>query len=268
MLWNLLSLALVSSQIKIKISQVLILGLLALQILATFLVLPNINERAVGTLGEPNSLAAFAVFIWPFVFFGSKRLPQIMAFFGALILIILSGSRSGFIAFLIQLIFLFLAHKIRMSLKKNLIITTLLIALTLTFPFIEGGGWYENRAEIWQTAYFTGWLNPLLGAGFGNIDSSLKQSSILLGNNVQYQFIDSAHNFLLDFWVQGGFVTLGSILFLLYMSLKNYLKRESIREMAVFLGIITVMLFNPVSIVILIYFWWLVGASFLKDNTI
>lgn len=266
MLWSMLSLALISSQVKVKISSAWVLILLATQLLATLIISPNINERAVGTLGEPNSLSAFVIFSWPFIYFGSKKPLKVAGFAGVLILLILAGSRSGFIAFCIQSLFLFLTSLKRFSLKISLIAAISLIAVTLSFPFIEGGGWYENRAEIWQTAWFAGWLNPIFGSGFGNIENTLKQSSVWLGNNVKYQFVDSAHNFMLDFWVQGGVVVSGTILFLMYLTLKNYLKSQDVFKLTLTLGIITVMLFNPVSVVVLIYFWWLIGASFLKDK--
>ncbi len=257
LLWHLLLLALVSSQIKLpKFSYYLyIIPLFGL--FASSLILgPDENGRSFGTLGEPNALAASAIFLVPFVWFSRFKLISLIIILGT---ILMSGSRSGLVAFGIQAVFLIFS---RFSVSKTVVICLILVIFSLSFPFIEGGGWYENRAEVWQTALVAGFINPLFGSGFGNIEEILPKTSEIINNNVHYQYTDSSHNFLLDYWVSGGLIGLISIGYLLFGSLKNFAVKGKKLELAVLLGLITVMSFNPVSVVTLVAFWWLIGQGF------
>ena len=137
-----------------------------------------------------------------------------------------------------------------------------LIAISITLPFIENVGWFENRSEIWITSFKSGLTSPFIGQGFGNIQNLIHQTAFELNNNVQYQIVDSSHNFLLDFWIQGGIVAITSIIILIGLSTQNFIKTRKFPELTAFLGIIIAMLFNPVSVVILLAFWWLIGQGF------
>lgn len=219
----------------------------------------NENNRAFGTLGEPNALAATALFIWPFVYFKAGKWLKIISLTLLLIIIFLSGSRAGLVGFIIEAIFLGLS--VKLNLAKAALIATSLILLTLLLPFTENSGWFEVRSEIWQTAVIAGMSAPVIGHGFGNIQDPIRQTAISLNNNVQYQVVDSAHNFLLDFWIQGGAVGLSAILILIYLTLQSFLRHKKIIELTAFLGLTVVMLFNPVSVVNLLAFWWLIGTE-------
>ncbi len=262
LLWNLLIFGLISAKYSpLKLSGITYFVILLIQLLASLFILPNVSNRLVGTLGEPNALAAFVVFLWPFVFFKNPRIIKIIGFILATFLIIFTGSRSGLIALAIESVFMGLIYT-KLALKKIVLISLILISCSLTLPFIEGGGWYENRAEIWQTAWSYGLNNPLIGGGFGNVQEALHQESLKLGNNVQYQVVDSSHNFLLDFFVQGGLIAILLIVLLLYQVFKNLVAKEKKLELSLMLGILTIMLFNPSSIVTLLAFWWIIGMSF------
>ena len=139
------------------------------------------------------------------------------------------------------------------------------MACSLFLPFVEKSGWYENRAEVWHTALVAGTLSPIFGHGFGNTQSNLHQTSLILNNNIQYQIVDSSHNLVLDFWVQGGFLGVACLVLLLWGGVGGLIKHQAKLELTAFLGIFTVMLFNPVSVVILVYFWWLISQGF--DNS-
>lgn len=225
----------------------------------------NENGRAIGTLGEPNALAATAAFFLPFLF-GQKNLIKILGFIFALIIIFLSGSRSGLIAIGVESVFLLLKEIVKLSVAKSFILAFILFILSLSLPLIENGGWFENRSVIWQTAFVAGLKSPVLGWGFGNIETALHQTSVEMKNLVQHQFIDSAHNIFLDFWVQGGVVGLISLLLIIFFSIKNLIAKSKLLELTIFLGLITVMSFNPVSVVTLVAFWWVVGQGFREQG--
>ncbi|MBI3486519.1 O-antigen ligase family protein [Candidatus Daviesbacteria bacterium] len=263
LLWNLIILSLISSQFKLKtLPSYIFFGLILFELLASLAISPNLNNRAIGTLGEPNALASFLIFLWPFLLFNAKKSLKIIGSLLVLGLVILTGSRSGLIGLGIEGIFYLL---IRLSkLKQNLVVllSFVLIILSLVLPFLEGFKVYESRKEIWQTSLTAGAISPILGWGFGNTQIAISQTSKILGNNVQYQFVDSSHNFLLDFWLQAGVVGLVLVILLILQVIQNLIKNKKALEIMALLGVIIVMLFNPVSIVTLIAFWWLIGQGF------
>lgn len=221
------------------------------------------DGRAFGTLGEPNALAATALFIFAFVFWSqSKSMMRIMAFVIALTIILLSGSRAGLVGFSIEIIFIFLTQFVKLAIFKSSAVCFYLILLSLTLPFFQSSGWFENRSQIWQIAFNAGFTSPIIGHGFGNIQKIIHDSAILQNSPVQYLIVDSAHNFLLDFWLQGGLVGIISILILIFLSLQHFIRHKRLLELTAFLGLMTAMLFNPVSVVNLLAFWWLIGQGF------
>lgn len=251
LLWHLLIFALLSKHISLyKIPSIYYYLSFVFLILGTLL-LGVRDGRAFGTLGEPNALSATILFILPFVFFKFKPL-RLVTLLTAFLLILLTGSRAGLVGLIIELIFIF---------KKSVAIPAILILLSLILPFIASAGWFENRAEIWQTAFMAGLKSPFIGHGFGNIQSVLHKEAVFLNNNVQYQIVDSSHNFLLDFWIQGGFVGVISILILIFLTFQHLIIHKKLLETTAFLGLLTAMLFNPVSVVNLLAFWWLIGYN-------
>lgn len=264
-LWHLLIFCVLSSMVRLpKAPYFVFLGLLALQLALSLFLGSNASERAYGTLGEPNSLAAFAVFFWPFVYFYKEKVPA-WAWISSLVLstgiILLSGSRSGLIAFGIQVVFLFAVTKLSLSIKKTVLLCFMLIAASYSLPFFENVGTFENRASVWQAAVVGGLQKPFLGYGFGNIEQGLKAGSIALENPVRFQFVDSAHNIFLDFWLQGGLFGLAIITIIITITIINFIQRADTKNLILMIGLLTVLSFNPMSVVVFIWFWWLIGQG-------
>lgn len=259
--WHLLLFFIISKDIKLdKISKSFYyLSFIGL-VLSTVILGVNENRRAFGTLGEPNALAATVLFIFPFVFFNFKKLG-VISLISTFMLLLLTGSMAGIIGFAIEVFFIALIQLFKISVLKSFLICLMLVIFSLLTPFFDTKGWFENRAEIWQTAFFAGFDSPLIGHGFGNIQEAIKQSSVSLNNNVQYQIVDSSHNFLLDFWIQGGLVAVVSILILIFLTIQKFIHSHKILETTAFLGLVTAMMFNPVSVVNLVAFWWLIGQG-------
>lgn len=268
LLWHLLILAFLGSKLDLgKLPGILFPLSLIFLLVAALLVESDINGRAIGTLGEANALAASAIFFWPFALVLNVRKKPISQIFKPVILVtvltvvLLSGSRSALLAFILQAVFFIAVKFIR--LRKAIVLVFLLILLSLVLPFLKGGGWYENRSEIWSTAIVAGQRN-FLGQGFGNIEHGLLQASLVLDNNLKYQAVDSSHNFLLDFWVQGGAIGLGILLMMILLSINDLIKGKKVIEISVFLGLISVLLFNPASVATLVAFWFMLGQGFRK----
>jgi len=268
--WHLLVFALLSSKIDFKVNRYIPHLSLIVLMVSALVMESNHAGRAVGTLGEPNALAAAAIFVFPFAFMSGTRknlviLERTLVIGLTLGILYLSESHSGIIAFGIEILYFLMLYSKRISKQSALIVCCLVITLSLVLPFIEEKRVYEDRAEIWYTSLVAGLKNPFFGNGFGTTEEAIHQASINLYNFVRLQKVDSAHNFLLDYWIQGGILGVGLMLLLLYDTFRNLVRKSDIQIVMAFLGIVTVMLFNPVSVVTLIAFWWLVGYSFSKN---
>lgn len=263
LLWHLLAFSFVSKDINLThIPKPFYYLSFVFLFLATLILGVNQNGRAFGSLGEPNALAATTLFMLPFVYFQDKKINKIVAMLVAFSIILLSGSRAGLIGFGVELAFIGLTNFLKVSALKSTIIALILILFSLTLPFADNFSVFENRGQIWQTALQAGLQSPFLGQGIGNIQKPIHKAAVKLNNPVQYQVVDSAHNFLLDWWIQAGAVGVISLLTLLFLSIQRLIKHKKVLEITALLGIITAMLFNPVSVVNLLAFWWLIGQGF------
>lgn len=264
-LWHLLGLALISSAINLP-KKVYLFSTFSLVVLSlsAYILGGDLNGRAFGTLGEANSLAGMAVFLLPFGLVATPKWAKIGSVVVVALIILASGSRAGVIAFLIQLIFVGLVYLAHFKLSRAFLVALLLGLVSLALPIYAGGGWYENRSEIWYTSLVAGTLSPFIGHGFGNTETAIHQASLILNNNIQYQVVDSAHNIFLDFWVQGGFLGVLAMVILIIFAVRNFLQRGQAKELLIILGLLITLSFNPVSVSLLIAFWFFLGQGFRK----
>ena len=256
-MWHLLLFTLLSSLYKTKnINPKRLKYLLIAEIVFGILLGFTKDGRIVGTIGEPNALASFVVFLFPF--HGNIII--------SLILIFLSGSRAGLIAFALELIAIFLIKR-RVKVGKVFLISIFLILTSLVFPFLnKPDSPLENRAEIWRVAALSGLNKPLLGYGFGNTELAIKREAQKINSPIQNIYVDSSHNIILDWWIQGGLVGLLLFLSLTFFTIKNFIKFQKTIYLISFLGLFTTLLFNPANIVGLIELFWLIGVSFIKNQ--
>jgi O-antigen ligase len=220
-------------------------------------------ERAIGTIGEPNALAAVVLFVWPFLYFTKRPIPQwvkLASLALVFLLIYITGSRSGMIAFIIQLTFI-LISRTQLSLAKGVVISFLILIVTYSLPFMPQGSIYEQRSEIWHAAVVAGAEKPIIGHGFGNTQVALEASVNKLNNNLRGSYVDSSHNIFLDWWVQGGFIGLGLFIVLLYKIFRQFIRKEKVMELVLLLGLLAALSFNPASVVSLVALWWLMGQA-------
>ena len=266
LLWILLTFALVSKKIDFKkIHWLIFAGIVLVQFLLLFFFGQNESNRYIGSFGEPNALAAFALFVWPFSFFAVKRFgKKEIAAQGILLIIIaaiiyLSGSRSAIIGFVIQLVWL-LSLKYKNVKGKIFLLCLLIYIVSYITPFIFQTT-YENRAEVWHAAANAFLERPFLGYGFGNAETALHTSAHQLGLPVQYYYVDSSHNIFLDFAVEGGVFALLSIVGLVIITIRNFFLTTNTQNLTIFFGLLTVLSFNPASVVGLLGIWWLIGQG-------
>ena len=269
LLWMLILFAFLSAKIPIKnhLHTWFLASVLFLQLIFT-LVLQGQGTRLVGTIGEPNALAANIVFLWPFLYFqqGQKTGWKVVSILIACVVIFLSGSRSGIIALAIQLLFIVLTTRVNLPLKKILIICLFLLLCMYLLPTVDTTGPYENRMDVWQSALRAGFSHPIIGSGFGNMQFALSTSAKTFPNNLGLSFVDSSHNIFLDWLVQGGFIGISIFLYILYHTFLFFIQKKNVLDIVLLLGLITALSFNPASIVSLIALWWLIGQGSLNNT--
>ncbi|MEP7166480.1 MAG: O-antigen ligase family protein [Candidatus Woesebacteria bacterium] len=208
--------------------------------------------RAVGAVGEANSLGAYTLFVLPLTQTPFALVP-------AIALIFLSGSRSALIGLVAQGIILIGSKRFRLG--WTVAVASLFLTVTLLLPFVDTKQEFDSRATIWQTALQAGMEKPIVGWGVGNTEVGLQHAAQTLHNSVRFQYVDSSHNVFLDWWVQGGIIGLTFFSSVVGMTVIGLVRKKDIVLLASFFGILTVMLFNPVSVSILVPFWWIVGVG-------
>ncbi len=273
LLWFLVAFSVLSSGVSIeeKIKPWVISVLLLFQFIFSVMFIGVGVDRPIGTMGEPNALATTTIFLWPFLFFPTpkKRTGWIIALGGfmlSLLIILVSGSRSGVIALGIQIIFLFFTKLSGKKLIFPTIMALIILFVSYAVPVFFSNDKYENRSEIWQSAFVAGSKSPIMGVGFGNAETVIHSATVKLNNHLQGYYIDSAHNIFLDWFVSGGIIGLLILLFLIFYTFRYFISRHNIRNISLLLGMIACLSFNPASVVSLLAFWWLIGQGALNSE--
>ncbi len=275
LLWTLFIFAIIAQSFyfRLKEKAIYLSCLLALLIAGWFLGTNNAG-RWIGTLGEPNALGASAVFIFPFVWLSFKSIwVKIISLILSLVVINFSESRSALVGITVQLVFILLVNRFKLKTILASGVSILVIILSLSLPILDRIYFlqtndnphvfrFEDRAEIWQVALNAGFASPIFGSGIESIQGRINKSAQEMNVNSQYQIIDSSHNLLLDYWIWGGLIGLIIVLILMISAVINMSTKSMTLELAVFLGVSTVLMFNPTTVSILAGFWWLIGRSF------
>lgn len=256
--------ALTSAHIHTRNTGVLSIFTLVLLGATAFIFPSTIDGRAVSLIGEPNAFAAEILFLWPLTLLIEmpkhwKHAVRIAVFVLTVILIAVSGSRSAWVGLFIQGFILLLSEKI--ALKKGAIIGAVILGISFVLPFKESVSVLDSRSEIWQTAYHAGLAHPVIGGGIGSVQLQLAGSALTLQNGLRFNYVDSSHNIFLDWWVQGGIVGLGLLLFVLTGTIIQFVKRREILYLTMLFGLLASLSFNPASIVSLVALWWLIGKA-------
>lgn len=270
LLWNLLIFSLIVPIIPFyKLNSYWYAILLFITFLLS-LFIGNANGRAVATIGEPNALAGFVIFLWPFLFLDKNKtkpiaLSRITGVICVIGIIFLSSSRSGLVAFIVQIIFYSLINLLKLPIKKALIISSICIVIAYLLPILDKQ-LYESRTEIWKTAIVAGLQSPIVGTGFGNTEILMHNTSVKLNNNLRGYYVDSAHNIILDWWIQAGIVGVGVLFLFLFYTIRNFISQKRETEIIILLGLFIMLSFNPASIVTLLDFWYMIGRGFIKEK--
>lgn len=239
---------------------------LPILLVTTVLIGPRASFRFIGPLGESNALGAVILFLFPFTNFIKNKKLKITSIISAVVLILLTGSRIAILAFLIELLIVYL-RKFRVIFVSGMIIGVLVFIFSIILPFLphqiptEVNMRFENRAEIWTVSYLTGFDSPIFGSGFGSVENSINKKAWEINNFVKYQTVDSAHNLILNWWIMTGGVGVLLLIILISISLKNLYQQKNWMFLSILIGLLMIQMFNPVSIVTLVHFWFILGLA-------
>lgn len=232
----------------------------------TLLIGPQESFRFIGPLGEPNALAASALFLLPFLNFSPSSKFKKLALVLAIILIFISGSRAGLLGLFFELWILYLNSKKKIFALSGLILILVTLAAFIT-PFlpkelpVQNHLKFESRKDIWAISFSAALKSPFLGTGFGSVQEVIHKEAWKQTNLLRFQTVDSTHNLFLNWWAEAGLSGLIILILLIYLSIKNFYQTKSWALLSALIGLLVIQLFNPVSVVSLVHFWWLLGKA-------
>lgn len=268
LLGHLMVFALITSRIPIKRHSFVYLAVLTILFVSCFFILPNKADRIIGTIGEPNSLAVAVNFLFLTALFfspGKNKLIMLLIFIIAFAILLLTRSSSGILAFLVQLMFLFIVKKFNRPWLFAVCVCLLFIIPAIVYPILEKPKFYEDRAKIWSVCFNAGLQKPLYGHGFGNTDKAVDTFSRQNQNILNFQKVDSCHNLFLDWWITGGIIGLILIMALIISSFYHLAMSGNLILASLLIGVVTASLFNPLNINGQLFFWYLLGQGFGKQ---
>ncbi len=277
--WHFLVLTFIAQNayFRLKEKYIYLVGFLAVCISALIFG-SNSAGRLIGSLGEPNALGAVIVLTFPFVFLSFRSVwVRVVGVIGAIGVINFTQSKSALIALGLELIFILLIKFFKVRIILACAICFVLLGLSLSLPVIERIYFlktntnplnfrFEDRAQIWQASLGAGFKSSVFGTGLESIQERIRDTAKKLNINAQYLIVDSSHNIFLDFWIWGGLLGIGLLGMLGILAVKNMIHEKMILELAVFLGLLTVLSFNPTTVSVLAGFWWIIGRSFSKEE--
>ncbi|MCL4367534.1 O-antigen ligase family protein [Patescibacteria group bacterium] len=267
-----LGLFLVAPQLNLPIKMIVKVAQISLLILfvTTIFTAPDANFRFYGLLGEPNSLAAAALILFPLTVNSTKGFKLKLLSIVTFLLVLMSGSRIAVLAFIFTANVFFLRQHRRLFLGLNLLLGSLLL-LAIIQPFFNSNlPYYLNlagRADIWTNSAQAFLYSPLLGFGFGSLENIIRNQASLNNNILQYQTIDQVHNLLLQWLLMSGVIGTITLLFIIFRVCKNLYITHNWTFLVIIVSLLLIQLFNPVSVAILIWQWWIFGKFYdLKTN--
>lgn len=186
----------------------------------------QLYSRAIGTLGQPNFLGSFLLFtlaMTAYIFFVSRRLRfkflAFLMFCFQFVGLVVSGSRSAWLAAIIVIGFLILSVIWRRWHWRSLLITPILFFAILTTFYIlmpsrfaslldSNSGSIVLRRSFYRSSIELIQERPMLGTGLENGgEAFVKKYQVDWGALMKVDsYTDKAHNSILDAIIQTGFI--------------------------------------------------------------
>jgi O-antigen ligase len=213
------------------------------------------TNGVIGTLGNPNFVSSFAAMaILPSLVYVSGRnrtaLYQLPVFLLFVLTIFRAESTQGYITLataigIFALVYLWYRSKLFFSI---VLISFLFSIFLVALGFFNSGPLskiiykvsVQSRGEFWQSALNTTNANPIFGVG---IDSFGDYSLLFRETKVIGEYTDSAHNYVLDLSVIGGYPLAAVYILIISLALYSFFKlQKSIGQ------------FNPTSAALFSFF--------------
>lgn len=236
------------------------------------------TNAVISTLGNPNYTSAFAaLFALPTIAFmkskNNRNIFPIAVILLAVFTIYVTESIQGYIALLVSVSF-FILIKIYYKSIKVFVLTLMLMIIGFTFIVLGSMGHsflskflykasVESRGDFWRSAFRASNSNPFFGVGMDSFgDVYLQYRDQVAANHAFAEYTDSAHNFILDFSSQGGYllailrVLIIAITVFSFLQIQYRLGKVNIDVLAAFsswMAIQATFIISPLSIPIL--FW-------------
>jgi len=202
-----------------------------------------LNQRPVGTLGEPNALAGFLVLGLPLV---SSQLPLLLLSAGAIALV---GSKAAVIALLAELAALFSLKREGRQRGVLLIISLFCLILIGVIGVYQERkeSVFENRWQIWRLAVEAIKKRPVFGYGAEGAARAYDQEYRRINQPLEGVIIDRGHNIFLDIALSSGL--LGLTLFLFWFGrLIEKATKEQRGRLIPLVGFLIFSFFQPVGV--------------------
>jgi O-antigen ligase len=232
------------------------------------------TNGVIGTLGNPNFVSSFAsMAILPSLIYASTKnrrmLYQFLVFLLFILTIYRAESTQGYITLIIALgVFMLVYFWYRSKLFFSMLFISFLFSLILVvMGFFNNGPLskiiykvsVQSRGEFWQSALNTANANPMFGVG---VDSFGDYSLLFRNKTVVGEYTDSAHNYILDLSVIGGYPLALIYILIILLALFSFIKLQ--KSLKVFNPTIAALfslfivfqaqsLISPISIPILIW---------------
>jgi O-antigen ligase len=196
------------------------------------------TNGVIGTLGNPNFVSSFAAMaILPSLVYVSGRnraiLYQLPVFMLFILTIFRAESTQGYITLAIAIgIFALVYLWYRSKLFFSFILISFLFSIFLVaLGFFNRGPLskiiykvsIQSRGEFWQSALNTTNANPIFGVG---IDSFGDYSLLFRETKVIGEYTDSAHNYVLDLSVIGGYPLAAIYILIISLTLYSFFKLQ------------------------------------------
>ncbi|MBI2430614.1 MAG: hypothetical protein HYV39_01215 [Candidatus Levybacteria bacterium] len=223
---------------------------------------PLYQGRIVGTFGNPNFLGGYLVMVLPFILWNKKYIYlKIILVLMIVTVIFLTASRAA----MIGLGFVFLAYGFSLSFSPGrwntfaprgnwwfrriiMVIAFLILIASVAMLQLRQSSW-DNRMIIWQGGLEAFLRRPILGYGQENFE--------LAFTKVRFFNVDNAHNIFLEIAVSSGIVGLSLFLVIFFLAFK----RASLPVKTSLFTFIVIAQFNPLSVVHIVLFWFLVSFT-------
>lgn len=218
----------------------------------------NGSQRSIGPFGEPNALAGFALLLFVLTYHHLRGPGKLFQLVLLSIVLLLTQSASGLVATGVYLAFVYLPQSLPTIWKLSFCLC--LGLLPMIYVVNEPLSSTDRRVDIWRISLVTAEHKPLLGYGFGGVETGLKDTIANRFPDYQRFYVDDPHNIALLHLLAGGLLGLVAFVLVVLSALTNSLRSHT-SGTASLLALLMAAWYNPQSIMLYAGLWILIGLA-------